>query len=525
MGNGQNLKPPVISVIMAVYNGEKYLAGAIESILGQTFRDFEFILIDDGSNDDSRRILKTYGSRDSRIRLVVQENVGLTKSLNIGLAMSRGEYIARMDADDISVPNRFERQLEAFHADPDLMLLSSNMSVISGGEMVEHVYCLPQTHEEIRWSCIFQNPFAHPSVMFKGILNRVHGISYNECFRTTQDYELWERVMSTHKVGNLQESLVHYRRHEGAVGCLFGGDQEKNINIVRSRAYERNVSECGIDISSLLSAGQRTPFADSYRMDYSLSDCIKLLERIRKRYGLSLANHWVQKGYSQLLSEWKFSIGLVDALFVCRIISIADAMKFSCRKLKSSVYYKMRSIKKRRKALREVKRYRQWIAKMKQLKVVVDSTVKFHENAEGYKNCDLGPGTVFEKNTTVWICKERVGHSNLVCGRNVYVGSGSYLGVYEDISIGDDVLIGAYTYIISGNHRIDTKEKRIRDQGYVGGEILIKEGAWIGAHVTILPKVTIGRGAVIGAGSVVTKSVPDYEIWGGVPAKKIKGRI
>ena len=106
---------PVISVVMSVHNGEKYLREAVESILNQTFRDFEFIIIDDGSTDGSKTILEEYAAKDSRIRLVVPwENRGLTKSLNDGLALARGEFIARMDADDIALPQRFERAGKIF---------------------------------------------------------------------------------------------------------------------------------------------------------------------------------------------------------------------------------------------------------------------------------------------------------------------------------------------------------------------------------------------------------------------------
>ena len=162
---------------------------------------------------------------------------------------------------------------------------------------------------------------------------------------------------------------------------------------------------------------------------------------------------------------------------------------------------------------------------MKSLRIAVHPSLVFHENVEGYKQCIFGSGTTLEQGNTIWVASSSPEVKPvLCCGKNLYVGPNSYLGVYENITIMDDVLIGGFCYIISGNHSMVDRSIPIREQGYVGGEIIIESGAWLGAHVTVLPGVKIGKGAVIGAGSVVTKSIPAYEIWGGVPARKIKDR-
>lgn len=133
------------------------------------------------------------------------------------------------------------------------------------------------------------------------------------------------------------------------------------------------------------------------------------------------------------------------------------------------------------------------------------------------------PGCFIERDCTFWIADETESHPILKIG-NVFIGRNVYIGTYYPIQIKDDTLIGAYSYIISGNHRAVGCDVPVRKQGYEGGEITIGRDVWIGCHVVVLPGVDIGDHAVIGAGSVVTKSVPGGEVWAGIPAKKIRER-
>ncbi|HEY9660554.1 MAG TPA: glycosyltransferase, partial [Allocoleopsis sp.] len=126
-----SFSPPQISVLMAVYNGSRYVAEAIESILNQTFTDFEFLIIEDGSTDNTVQILQDYANRDPRIKLIQNEqNIGLTKSLNKGLKLAQGKYIARQDADDVSLPHRFEQQIAVFAQNPAAVLVSCSLELI-----------------------------------------------------------------------------------------------------------------------------------------------------------------------------------------------------------------------------------------------------------------------------------------------------------------------------------------------------------------------------------------------------------
>lgn len=201
---------PVISVIMSVYNGEKYLQQAIDSILAQTFSDFEFIIINDGSTDRTAEIIQSYF--DERIRYIEHENMGLSASLQKGVSMCQGKYVARMDADDYALPTRFEQQVHALEANPDCALLGSPCYVIAPDETFKFIMAHPCGNIDIKWFLLFDSPFVHSTIIMRkemlldvGSYYIVPEISYVE------DYDLWSRFARKHKVMNLSEPLIYYR--------------------------------------------------------------------------------------------------------------------------------------------------------------------------------------------------------------------------------------------------------------------------------------------------------------------------
>ena len=202
-------KNPKISVIMSVYNGEKYLKEAIESVLNQTFTDFEFIIVNDGSTDDSLKIIKSYA--DKRVRLIDNEtNIGLTRSLNKAIEQARGEFVARQDADDVSLPGRFEEQIRYFERYPETALLGTGIYIIDEGGKVSGKKAAQENPGE---SLFKSNRFNHGSTMFRSAVVRKLG-GYNELLRYCQDYELWLRMAKSHEVRNLKQALYKLRSHD-----------------------------------------------------------------------------------------------------------------------------------------------------------------------------------------------------------------------------------------------------------------------------------------------------------------------
>jgi len=203
---------PKISMIMSVFNGEKYLREAMDSILNQTFTDFEFIIVNDGSTDNSLSIIRSYS--DKRIQVIDNgQNIGLTRSLNKAIKQARGEYIARQDADDISLPDRLEEQIKYFKKNPDVALLGTSISKIdSNGKILGKTLAIAKPGQGL----LKQNQFNHGSTMFKsGVVRELGG--YNELFKYCQDYELWLRMAKNYAVRNLPQILYKLRFHNEAV--------------------------------------------------------------------------------------------------------------------------------------------------------------------------------------------------------------------------------------------------------------------------------------------------------------------
>jgi|TARA_B100001964_G_C14230276_1_gene599677 glycosyltransferase involved in cell wall biosynthesis len=206
-----NLKNPKISVILPVYNGEKYLAEAIESILAQTFRHFELIIVDDGSTDRSLEIIE--GHSDKRIHVIRNsENLGITKSLNIGLKKGKGEYVARHDADDVSLPNRLEEQLKYLEANLEVGVVGTNVyNIREDGTVVgSSSLDLEPTFEKL----LKGNRIVHGSVMMRKHVLEEHNY-YNEDFGCSQDYELWLRISKGYLIKNIKNPLYKLRSHKG----------------------------------------------------------------------------------------------------------------------------------------------------------------------------------------------------------------------------------------------------------------------------------------------------------------------
>lgn len=205
---------PLVSVIMSVFNGEKYVEDAIKSILGQTYRNWELIIVDDGSNDSTKEIIHQY-TDDSRVKYFYHENIGLTKSLNRGIRESSGKYIARLDADDRSFPTRLEKQVAYLESNPSDVLIGSFYWNVDMREEFMFLACPPVDHEEciklLKWS---SSVFLHSSVMFRKVIGQ-ETIIYDEKFKQGQDQRLWAKLSTFGKLSTLQEPLCLALRNSG----------------------------------------------------------------------------------------------------------------------------------------------------------------------------------------------------------------------------------------------------------------------------------------------------------------------
>lgn len=206
---------PKISVIMSVYNGMPFLEDAVKSILNQTYRNFEFIIVDDGSTDESWSYLKSL--KDKRVILVKNKrNIGLASSLNIALAHTRGDFIARMDADDICSPDRLIKQVGFLSKNNDYVMVGSQVLWVNKKNLPISGFQVPQKDQEIRRKLILRNQFNHPTVMFRNDIVQKIG-AYRSFLNGIEDYDLWFRVLKAGKVLNLSDSLIRRRIHPQAL--------------------------------------------------------------------------------------------------------------------------------------------------------------------------------------------------------------------------------------------------------------------------------------------------------------------
>lgn len=225
---------------MSVYNDAAYLAQAVESILNQSFRDFEFLIFNDGSTDGSKEILEELANKDNRIKLINQENIGLTKTLNRGLSMAQGEYIARMDSNDISVFDRLEKEVKFLDDNKDFAVVGSFTEVIddNGKNIGFHKPAVIDT--EIKKLSFFSGQLTHSSVMFRKKEIVALG-GYDENIKYAQDADLWFRIMGKYKVANIPEYLLKWRKTAGGISVKKIKDQLKFAQKAKVRAIKNGL--------------------------------------------------------------------------------------------------------------------------------------------------------------------------------------------------------------------------------------------------------------------------------------------
>ena len=268
------MKNPKVTVLMSVYNGGKYLQEAIDSILGQTFKDFEFLIINDGSTDKTGEILKSYN--DPRIKIINNnKNIGLTKSLNKGLKLARGEYIARQDADDISLPTRFEEELKFFEKNSNVALVGTDYFLINEKDEIIHTVNCFTENRKLKEKLLEGNQFAHGSIIFKKECVEKVGM-YREEFKFAQDFDFTLRISEEFDVANIPKSLYKWRINIDSVSVKKKTLQDKYALLAIELAKERRQS--GKDKLQSLNKEEIDKLLDELISDTRIQDKRKIAE-------------------------------------------------------------------------------------------------------------------------------------------------------------------------------------------------------------------------------------------------------
>lgn len=260
---------PDISVVMSVYNAPlQFLAESITSILTQTFKNFEFIIIDDGSNFEVKKVLNEFNSQDSRIRLLQNDqNIGLTKSLNKGIEVANGKWIARQDADDISLPLRFEKQINYLSLHPELGLLGTGYGIMEHEQITPITNYQPVENLLLKWQLLFHNAFCHTSVCVRSDLLKQY--SYDTAYLSCQDYDCWIRIMQRTEGSNLREKLVFYRKHKETVSDQRFSEQQAYANQISAAEIYR---VCGMRLKDQDITELRRRYVSLYLKTIDLHD-------------------------------------------------------------------------------------------------------------------------------------------------------------------------------------------------------------------------------------------------------------
>ena len=231
---------PLLSVVLPVFNGQEYLTEALQSVLNQSFDNFELLVIDDGSSDSSREVVKQF--KDTRIKLIENSsNIGLVPTLNKALSLCQGDLIARMDQDDICDLDRFAKQVTFLQTNPQIDLVGSAITFF-GAISKPYVFTFPLEHEAIRVALLFYCPLAHPALMFRRSLVQEGNWCYSDDFRHAEDYHFWSRLLLHRRAANLNDCLLNYRLHQKQYSSALSNKQYE----VSLRVRALMLSEAGV---------------------------------------------------------------------------------------------------------------------------------------------------------------------------------------------------------------------------------------------------------------------------------------
>jgi len=266
---------PLVSVLLAAHDDARFLRDAIESVLTQTLADLELLVVDDASTDETPSLLAAVD--DARVTVLRNaEQLGLAASLNLALERAGGKYVARLDADDVALPERLQRQVERFAADPRVAVVGTAVADLDEQGRRGPVHILPSGARPLRWHALFSSPFFHPTVLVERELLERHGLRYDPEFLESEDYDLWTRLFAFAGGDNLCEPLVLKRVHAGQASQQRRELQES----FQRRVAEREIARVapGVDAERAWRVGTR-------KHGGSRTDFIRLLRAFERMHG------------------------------------------------------------------------------------------------------------------------------------------------------------------------------------------------------------------------------------------------
>jgi len=518
------MKLPLVSILMPVYKTSHYLREAIDSILSQTFTDFELIVLNDCSPDDAEVVLDEY--QDPRIvRYLSEQNVGLANVLNIGMQMAKGKYVARMDSDDLSTPDRLNVQVDYLERHPDIDLCSCGMSLFGAKE---GKWVRESDPDMVSISALFFSPILHASSVWRKDVFEIEELHFKQEMVPAEDYDLWCRALSKGlRMVNIPDCMYLYRIHSNQAtentARTSVKEEEVRKRFLRSiypAAEENKIAR----IASLKSCSDPDEFKQiagflidlNAKSEFFNNDKLRLQLEKRQQYlvGESLRQHFSWKRFNSLTVKEKVKGMGINRFFIKHFLEIDKLATFKLRRLNrnkmgfAAVALKGTALSLSPSSELVVKNGRftlnaKWdshdpfssmLVMADDSRLCVDGSFDIYSGAKIYIN----------RGATLKLGGGYINHNlNLSCFESIKIGRG--VAISENVTLRD-----------SDDHTI------VSSQHPVTKPIVIGDHVWVGMNVTILKGVTIGSGSIIAAGAVVTKDVPENSLVGGVPARVIK---
>ena len=497
-----------VTWLIPILNGMPYLPETLASIEVQTYTNWEVLVWDNGSTDGTLEELKKWIPDRLPGRIFTGEPHGVGGSLKRLVEECKTELCARIDADDINFPERLEQQIAFLDAHPEVAVLGSQMKYIdSKGNVQEPLYHVPLEHNDIVHTMLKANCIGHPSIIFRRSAVLQVG-NYREV-KNVEDYDLWLRLAAQFKFANLEQPLVYYRVHH--YGTTQVAIRENRIRNLTDDCFNTNAPilfGCTQNEAKLLRERSH-PFAIQPLLKISkylqMNQGGEFLSRIRSK-------SFVKSSKALLKTEDIFSHLALAAFNFDKLESYSELLHI----VKTS----FQKVPKLQSHIRKLKLWK-WINSQKKFKSEIHRSIKILGDSPPFNSIEILGNCKFKQNLTIQFAESQWWEQpKLIFKEGVYIGCNTYICIKQSIVIGKEVLIGDYSYITSADSNNVTRELPIGAQAFLeAAPINIEDKVCMESYVTVLPGVTIGRGSIIKTGSVVTKNVPAYEVWEGIPAE------
>lgn len=282
-----------VTILLPAYNAALYLRDSLDSIMRQAFKDFDVLLIDDGSMDDTSKIAIEYSNIDRRIKYYKNEkNIGLIKTLNKGLSLAKGEYIVRMDADDIMFDDRLYKQVKYMDSNPECFVCGGQMEYIGGLTGIAPI--LPQKYEDLLYLSLINCPLYHPTTIIRNSAIKQFGLKYNDSYKHAEDYKFWSDIIFSHpnSIANIKDVVLFYRISNNQITAKYSDEQDLISKIVRRENVQHVLVPYGIKLPEVVNCEIIEKVSSLIRKEHI--DAAEILTLVLCMLYMSMENSYVR---------------------------------------------------------------------------------------------------------------------------------------------------------------------------------------------------------------------------------------